>query len=114
MCDVVLQGDLKEFVRKARPSETNLIPGLTLDQLLDICTQLSSGMAYLACLRFVHRDVAARNCLVGGSDDKLIAKIADFGMAKDVYQNDYYKKRGGILPIRWMAPEAITDGRYDV
>ena len=68
-------------------------------------------MAYLASIHFVHRDIAARNCLVGGEDNELVVKVADFGMAKDVYQTDYYKKRGGILPIRWMAPEAITDGR---
>jgi serine/threonine protein kinase len=35
-------------------------------------------------------------------------------MAKDVYQSDYYKKRGGVLPLRWMAPEALTDGKHTV
>ena len=39
-------------------------------------------------LRFVHRDVATRNCLVGSG---LIVKIADFGMSRDVYASDYYK-----------------------
>ena len=39
-------------------------------------------------LRFVHRDVATRNCLVGTG---LVVKIADFGMSRDVYSSDYYK-----------------------
>lgn len=55
--------------------------------------------------------MSARNCLVGGADEQFIVKMADFGMAKDVYESDYYRKKGGLIPIRWMAPEAITDGR---
>lgn len=50
--------------------------------------QISAGMAYLSAQRFVHRDLACRNCLVGCN---LIVKIADFGMSRDVYTCDYYK-----------------------
>lgn len=49
-------------------------------------------MEHLQTLRFVHRDVATRNCLVGtGLDTGLIVKIADFGMSRDIYASDYYK-----------------------
>ena len=99
------------FVTGARPNEISPVPSLSLYELLDICSQVALGLAYLSSLKFIHRDIAARNCLVGGDDTELVVKVADFGMAKDVYQSDYYKKQGGVLPIRWMAPEAITDGR---
>ena len=37
-------------------------------------------------------------------------KIADFGLARDVYSNEYYRKKSaGKIPIRWMAPEALND-----
>lgn len=49
---------------------------------------LSLGMSYLAVRHFVHRDLATRNCLVG---EKLIVKIGDFGMSRDIYSTDYYK-----------------------
>ena len=35
----------------------------THKHLLQICLQISRGMAHLASLRFIHRDLAARNCL---------------------------------------------------
>ena len=102
---------MKNFLTKARPDECNPTPGLTLYHLLDICRQVSSGLAHMASIKFVHRDIAARNCLVGNKDGELVVKVSDFGMARNIYQREYYSKDGGMLPVRWMAPEAVTDGR---
>ncbi len=34
-------------------------------------------------------------------------------MTRDIYETDYYRKGGkGLLPVRWMAPEAIKDGIF--
>lgn len=61
-------------------------------------------------LRVLHRDLAARNVLV--CENKLV-KVSDFGLSRDVYQNNVYcKLGGGKLPIRWMALESITHQRY--
>lgn len=61
---------------------------LTQDDLLSVALQCASGMEHLQMLRFVHRDVATRNCLVGTG---MIVKISDFGMSRDIYASDYYK-----------------------
>lgn len=60
------------------------------------------------------RDLAARNCLVSKkTDNSLIVKIGDFGLARDIYKNDYYRKEGeGLLPVRWMSPESLIDGIF--
>ena len=50
------------------------------------CLFVCSFFFFLQC---VHRDLAARNILVGA---KLNAKVADFGMARDVSKDGEYIK----------------------
>lgn len=54
-------------------------------------SQIAEGMKYLASHRFVHRDLSARNCLVGTNGGQMEVKISDFGLSRDVYTCDYYK-----------------------
>lgn len=62
---------------------------------------------YLARKGFVHRDIAARNILVG---ENKIAKVADFGLTRYVYEDkEYTAKRSRKLPLKWMAVEALFD-----
>ena len=61
---------------------------LELTHLLHMAYQVASGLNYMSAQRFVHRDLATRNCLVGRN---LTIKIGDFGMSRDIYSNDYYK-----------------------
>lgn len=65
----------------------------------DICR----AMNYLEQHQTVHRDLAARNILISQED---VAKVADFGLAKDsrLGQVDI-----GKLPIKWTAPEALRN-----
>ncbi|CAH0550701.1 unnamed protein product [Brassicogethes aeneus] len=79
--------------------------------IISYARQVSMGMEYLSSLRVLHRDLAARNVLV--CEDGRTVKISDFGLSRDVYQDDVYCKSGaGKLPIRWMALESVTHQRY--
>ena len=58
----------------------------------------------------MHRDLAARNILVSSD---YVMKIADFGLARDICETDfYYKNSVGMLPVKWMAPESLFDKIY--
>ncbi|XP_074032211.1 receptor protein-tyrosine kinase sevenless isoform X2 [Leptinotarsa decemlineata] len=106
-------GDLLTYLRESRNPLTQT-PSLTLIELLKMCVDVSKGCRYLEEMHFVHRDLACRNCLVSSCDaDSRIVKIGDFGLARDIYKNDYYRKEGeGLLPVRWMAPESLVDGVF--
>ena len=53
--------------------------------------QIACGMAYLESHKLIHRDLAARNILVG---DNNIVKVADFGLAKIIEDDEYNPKHG--------------------
>ena len=62
-----------------------------LSELIDVSSQVASGMAYLEVQCYIHRDLAARNILVG---DNHICKVADFGLARVITEDAYEANTG--------------------
>nr|UTM63729.1 Insulin-like receptor [Riptortus pedestris] len=110
--ELMRRGDLKSYLRSHRPDSIenpNATPP-SLKRILRMAAEIADGMAYLAAKKFVHRDLAARNCMVA---EDLTVKIGDFGMTRDIYETEYYRKGSkGLLPVRWMAPESLKDGIF--
>ncbi|XP_075975168.1 receptor protein-tyrosine kinase sevenless [Anticarsia gemmatalis] len=105
-------GDLLSYLRAKRAS-LYTPESLTLLDLLNMCVDVTKGCRYLEEMHFVHRDLACRNCLVAHRANGRVVKIGDFGLARDIYKNDYYRKEGeGLLPVRWMAVECLVDGVF--
>uniref|UniRef100_A0A8C1GZD6 receptor protein-tyrosine kinase n=1 Tax=Cyprinus carpio TaxID=7962 RepID=A0A8C1GZD6_CYPCA len=127
MFEYMANGDLNEFLRRRSStqqpslsrdtltcsslvSEPERYPPLSCLEQLSISKQVAAGMAYLSERKFVHRDLATRNCLVA---ENLVVKIADFGLSRNIYAADYYKaSENDAIPIRWMPPESIFYNRY--
>lgn len=84
---------------------------LKLPQLIDMAAQIAAGMAYLESQNYIHRDLAARNVLVG---DNNICKIADFGLARLIKEDEYEARVGARFPIKWTAPEAANYSRFSI
>uniref|UniRef100_A0A672YXG1 receptor protein-tyrosine kinase n=1 Tax=Sphaeramia orbicularis TaxID=375764 RepID=A0A672YXG1_9TELE len=76
------------------------------------CSVLYAYWSLHVCVQCIHRDVAARNVLL---TDHRVAKICDFGLARDIMNDSNYVVKGNArLPVKWMAPESIFDCVYTV
>ena len=72
-------GDLKRFL-----SNFELSSEITIRDILRFCRESVAGIQHLHTKKIIHRDIAARNCLL---DENLRLKISDYGLAQE--GNDY-------------------------
>nr|XP_032832834.1 mast/stem cell growth factor receptor kita-like [Petromyzon marinus] len=83
------------------PTFTELAPSL-----------LKATQGIFVFFQCIHRDLAARNVLVTHGR---VAKICDFGLARDVQTDPNYVVKGNVpLPVKWMSPESMFHGLYTV
>lgn len=102
-----------EFEDAERPFSDRVMWSI-LDQIVD-------GMEELHRNGIIHKDLALRNILVFFFDkqhpERIRIKISDFGMSSimDTSSSSYYYSAAdsdGPLPIRWMAPEALSRNKW--
>ncbi|XP_017835096.2 LOW QUALITY PROTEIN: retinal guanylyl cyclase 2 [Drosophila busckii] len=114
--EFMLYGDLKTYLL-ARRNMVNEKTGdesdISAKRLTMYALDVAQGLAYLAEQKYVHRDIACRNCLV---NSQRVVKIGDFGMARPTFESDYYcfNRKGvrKLFPVRWMPPETLSLGLF--
>ncbi|XP_068713160.1 muscle, skeletal receptor tyrosine protein kinase-like [Montipora foliosa] len=105
-------GSLDDVLLDSRiPAQThdanyvNICSKLSERDLLKIAKDVANGMRHLESKLCVHRDLAARNILIG---EGLVAKVADFGLSRDISQDvEYIKFTEGKVPWLWMSMESL-------
>ncbi|KAL5265260.1 hypothetical protein ACHWQZ_G006110 [Mnemiopsis leidyi] len=96
-------GALKSFLKKHGEDRHS-------NQLLNYCRDIVRGMKYLSERGYIHRDLAARNVLLTRME---VCKIADFGLSRKLGDDDdIYVSRGGMVAIKWTAPEGVLGASY--
>ncbi|QHW00880.1 serine/threonine protein kinase [Spirosoma endbachense] len=85
---------------------------LTSSEINDLSTGILKGLQHLHSYQTIHRDLKPANVLVDVEAGKLVPKIADFGLGRNVANADLSfsnSKVGGSLS--YMSPEQLTNGK---
>ncbi|XP_020789184.1 inactive tyrosine-protein kinase 7 [Boleophthalmus pectinirostris] len=103
-------GDLKQYLRisKSKDDKVKTQP-LSTKTKVSICAQVAHGMEHLSNHRFVHKDLAARNCLI---NSQRRVKVSALSLSKDVYNSEYYHYRQAWIPLRWLPSESVFEDDF--
>jgi len=82
---------------------------VTISQQRSFIRDVALGLRHLHSENIVHRDLAARNILLTRD---LLAKVSDFGLSREQESTEESKTTSNVGPLKWMAPEAISDQKY--
>uniref|UniRef100_A0A673CD34 Inactive tyrosine-protein kinase 7 n=1 Tax=Sphaeramia orbicularis TaxID=375764 RepID=A0A673CD34_9TELE len=103
-------GDLKQFLRisKSKDDKVKSQP-ISTKTKVSICAQVAHGMEHLSNHRFVHKDLAARNCLI---NSQRRIKVSALSLSKDVYNSEYFHYRQAWIPLRWLPSESVFEDDF--
>ncbi|XP_066475665.1 tyrosine-protein kinase RYK isoform X6 [Tiliqua scincoides] len=103
-------GNLKLFLRQCKLVEANNPQAISQQDLVHMAIQIACGMSYLARREVIHKDLAARNCVI---DDSLQVKITDNALSRDLFPMDYHCLGDNEnRPVRWMALESLANNEF--
>ncbi|KAK6617750.1 hypothetical protein RUM43_013978 [Polyplax serrata] len=98
--------NLKRFLQKCKVCAEGIAHTLTTQEVVDMALQIVHGMQYIHRKKILHKDVAARNCVV---DDKLRVQICDNALSRDLFPGDYHCLGDNEnRPIKWLSIESLT------
>ncbi|XP_041862808.1 tyrosine-protein kinase RYK [Melanotaenia boesemani] len=106
----VAWGNLKLFLRQCKLAEANNPQAISQQDLVYMAIQIACGMSYLARREVIHKDLAARNCVI---DDNMQVKITDNALSRDLFPMDYHCLGDNEnRPVRWMALESLLNNDF--
>ncbi|KAF1770124.1 hypothetical protein GCK72_001942 [Caenorhabditis remanei] len=98
LLELVKGGSLLDHLKHAK-AEGNPV---SVGEKVRFCSGAAKGIDYLHRNNCIHRDIAARNCLL---HDKEV-KVTDFGLSRT--GPSYRIKTSCKVPVKWLAPETLS------
>ncbi|KAE9420218.1 hypothetical protein Angca_009533, partial [Angiostrongylus cantonensis] len=71
--------------------------------------ETAAGLAYLAESGCIHRDIAARNCML---NDVLVVKISGFSLCEPI--REMHDSSNRAIAVKWQAPEVLKNRDYSL
>eukprot|EP00043_Microstomoeca_roanoka_P016597 m.170691 g.170691 ORF g.170691 m.170691 type:complete len:1252 (-) comp16487_c6_seq5:228-3983(-) len=108
--EYVPHGDLRKVLRTLNESSVKLSDL----EMVKFALQVALAMEYMSSHRYIHMDLALRNCLLGSNNH---VKICDFGLTQqlaDDLDSFQIEKWNGKLPIKWLPPESLFNGLFSI
>lgn len=99
-------GDLKQYLMASSKQSP-----LKIEQILSIAQQVARGMDAIYRARYIHKDLAARNCVINANLD---VKVSYPSASKDMYNQEYYTLKNTSVSLRWMAPECLEIDEHTI
>ena len=103
--ELMKHGNLLDYLTKGKGQN------LKLPELIDIAAQVANGMAYLESQHCVHRDLGARNVLVGKGN---IVKIGNFSLARFLICGIFTTGQEEKYSLKWTDLNAIKYRRFTI
>ncbi|KAF8384411.1 lin-18 [Pristionchus pacificus] len=91
---------------------------LRTHELVSIAVQATRAVAHLHKYGVLHKDIAARNCIVSENagakniSERLLVQLVDSSLSRDLFPSDYSLVGDELLPIKWMAIESIASRNF--
>ncbi|KAL1243979.1 Megakaryocyte-associated tyrosine-protein kinase [Trichinella spiralis] len=82
---------------------------IKIKRKIQFCLQIASALKYLKTKKLIHRDIAAKNCLLFIDFENATAKLSDFKLCKAISEKE--KDLPSIL-LRWSAPESLSESLW--
>lgn len=102
--------NLKVFLQKCKMCSEGVAHTLTTQEVVDMALQIIEAMNYMHKKQILHKDLAARNCVV---DSRLKVQITDNALSRDLFPSDYHCLGDNEnRPIKWLALESLISKTF--